>query len=200
MSDEVLKPPINNNSLAPKLGYINEKMFVKFNGSCLIKQDKFTSNKKIVNIYIVYDLDLNLNNFDATLENCLFGAIKLTKNSDMNKYNYSGYGIGFDSKGSFSHPTGSFGTNAIIFGADMSSSTYCNNRTNNILVFAKDFIQRINGTTIYFSATKARFIISLHCNGDNSYLFVNGKEMIKFKEKDSEIVYILFKKHFKRLF
>ena len=65
-------------------------MFVKFSGSCLIKQDKFKSNKKIVNIYTVYDLDSYLNNFDPTLENCLFGAMKLTKNSDMNKYNYSG--------------------------------------------------------------------------------------------------------------
>ena len=39
-----------------------------------------------------------------------------------------------------------------------------------------------------FSATKKRFSLSLHYNGDNSYLFVNGKEIIKFKAKDSEIV------------
>ena len=76
LSDEVLKPPINNNSLAPKLEYAGEKMFVKFDGSCLIKQDEFTFNKKAVNIYIAYD---------TTLENFLFGAIKITKNSDMNK-------------------------------------------------------------------------------------------------------------------
>ena len=61
MSDEVLKHPINNNSLAPKLEYVSEKMFVKFDGSCLIKQDEFTF-KKTENIYIVYDLDSNLNN------------------------------------------------------------------------------------------------------------------------------------------
>ena len=78
----------------------------------------------------------------------------------------------------------------------MSSSTHSNNRANNILVLGKDFIQGINGTTIYaekmysinFSATRARFILSLHYNGDNIYLFVNGKEMIKFKAKDSKIV------------
>ena len=42
--------------------------------------------------------------------------------------------------------------------------------------------------TINFSATGRIFCLSLHYNGDNSYLFVNGKEMIKFKAKDSEIV------------
>ena len=42
--------------------------------------------------------------------------------------------------------------------------------------------------SINFSATKKRFCLSLHYNGDNSYLFVNGKDIIKFKAKDSEIV------------
>ena len=191
MSDEVIKSPtINNNSLAPTLEYIDKNMFVKFNGSCLIKQNKLTFNKKIGNIYIVYDLDSDLNNFDPTVQKCLFGAINLTKYSDIDKCNYSGYGIGFDSRGTFSHPTGSFGQNFIIFGADMSSSTHA------ILVLGKDFIQEIDGATIYaekmylinFSATRSRFCLSLDYNGDNSYLFVNGTEIIKFKGKDSEIV------------
>ena len=42
--------------------------------------------------------------------------------------------------------------------------------------------------SVNLSATKARLCLSLHYNGDNSYLFVNGKEMIKFKAKDAEIV------------
>ena len=78
----------------------------------------------------------------------------------------------------------------------MSSSTRINNKTRNILVLGRDFIQGIDGTTIYaekkysvnFSETGARFCLSLHYNGDNSSLFVNGKEMIKFKARDSEIV------------
>ena len=79
----------------------------------------------------------------------MFGAVKLTKNSDIDKYQYSGYGLGFDSKGTFSHPDGtSFGQNVIIFGADMKSSVHANNRANNILVLGKDFTQGINGTTI----------------------------------------------------
>ena len=74
-------------------------------------------------------MNSNLNNFDPTLENCVFGTVKLTKNSDIDKYKCSGYGIGFDSKGTFSHPSGGFGQNVIIFGADMSLSVHANNRT-----------------------------------------------------------------------
>ena len=57
--------------------------------------------------------------------------------------------------------------------------------------------------SINFSAIEKRFPLSLHYNGNNSYLFVNGKEIIKSKAKNSEIVkdserLYLFKKHFKR--
>ena len=51
-------------------------------------------------------------------------------------------------------------------------------------------------TTIYaekiystnFTVTNKNFCLSLHYNGDSSYPFVNGKEVINFKAKDSEIV------------
>ena len=63
-------------------------MYVKFSESCL-KQDKITFNHgKTVNMYIVYDLKSNLDNFDPTLKNVLFGAIKQTKNSDIAEYEY----------------------------------------------------------------------------------------------------------------
>ena len=42
--------------------------------------------------------------------------------------------------------------------------------------------------SINFTVTKKRFCLCLHYNGANSYLFVNGKEIIKIKAKDSEIV------------
>ena len=51
--------------------------------------------EKTVNIYNVYDLKSSINNFDRTLQNYLFGADKLTKNSDIDKYEYAGYGVGF---------------------------------------------------------------------------------------------------------
>ena len=127
LSDEVIKPP--DNSLAPTLGYDSKRTFLKFNEGYL-KQYKITYNHgKILNIYIVYDSKSTLNyNDDFTLENCLFGAVKLTKNADVDKYKYFGYGIGFDGKGVFSHPIGSFGNNAINFGADMSSSVHNDNK------------------------------------------------------------------------
>ena len=41
-------------------------------------------------------------NTDFTLVNCLFGSVKLTKNTDADKYKYNGYGIGFDTRSEFS--------------------------------------------------------------------------------------------------
>ena len=110
-------------------------MRVKFTGSCL-KQPKFTyTHKTIVNIYIVYELGASTsNNTDPALKNCLFGAVTLTKNADIDKYGYSGYGIGFDRRSSFSFPGGGFGQNVLIFGADMSSSPHIDNKKKDILV------------------------------------------------------------------
>ena len=163
----------------------------------MLKQDNVTySNGPIINIYILYKLYGFVINSSATLENCLFGAVTLTNNADIDKYKCSGYGIGLDSKRTFTHPSGRDDRNVIIFGADMSSSIHANNKTRNILVLGKDLIQGIDGTTIYaekmystnFTAANKKFCLSLPYNGDNSYLFVNGKEIINFKAKDSEIV------------
>ena len=51
-------------------------------------------------IYAVYEIT-NFHDIDPTLTNALFGAVKLAKNADIDKYKYSGYGIGFDGKGFF---------------------------------------------------------------------------------------------------
>ena len=79
----------------------------------------------------------------------------MTKIADIDQYKYSGYAsdlfwvcIGFDRKGEFSFGSRGFGRNCIIFLADMSSSSHANNKKN-ILVLGKDFVQGINGTTIY---------------------------------------------------
>ena len=177
----------------PSLAYDNVRIKLKFVGA-LLKQDKIIySHGPIVNIYIVYRLNPSITS-DITLENCLFGAVKLTKNLKINTY--SGYGIAFDSKGSFSHPSGGYGKNVIICGADLNSTVHANNGANNILVLGKDFMQGTNGTKIYaekmystnFTVTNKKCCLSLHYNGDSSYVFVNGKEIINFKAKDSEIV------------
>ena len=80
MSDEIIKPAATSNyNLAPELSYFINKIKVKFNGSCL-KQDKITyTHGTIVNIYTIYKRSSNSNNFDVTLENCLFGAVKMLK-------------------------------------------------------------------------------------------------------------------------
>ena len=68
------------------------------------------------------------------LKNCLFEAVTLTKNADIDKYRYSGYGIGFDRRWSFSFPGGGYGQNVLIIGVDMSSSAYIDNKKKGILV------------------------------------------------------------------
>ena len=201
LSDEKINAPgtsISNDS-APILEYNDAKISLKFNGDSL-KQNKVTYNHGVVvNIYIVYKMASTSTSFsNYTLKNSLFGAVKVTKNSDINKYKYSGYGIVFGSKGSFLHADGTYGVNTIIFGTDLSSCRHANNKTNNILVLGKDFIQRINGTTIYteqmystnFTVTGKTFCLSLHYNGGNSYLFVNNKQIFKFKTKYLKLYHI----------
>ena len=70
---------------------------------------------------------------DPTLKNCLFGAVTLTKNADIDKYGYFGYGIGLDRRGSFSLPGGGYGQNISIFGVDMSFSAHIDNKKKDIL-------------------------------------------------------------------
>ena len=64
----------------------------------------------------------------------MFGPVKLTKNADIDKYKYSGYGIGFDSRGTFLYPSGIFGQNVIIFVANMSFSAHVDNKKRDILI------------------------------------------------------------------
>ena len=113
LSDENIEPPTrSDNILNPSLSYYSTKTRVKSDGNYL-KQDKTTFNHgKIFNIYIVYKINApSSNTNDPTLKNSLFGAVRLTKISDIDKYQYSGYGIGFDRRGTFSFPGGGFGQN-----------------------------------------------------------------------------------------
>ena len=190
-----LKSVANSNSV-PKLLIENSRFCVNFKGN-YVKQDKISYlHGSVVNIYIVYSLkNRTVNNPDFTVQNGLFGAIKITKNVNTSNYSYSGYGICFDRNSSFSIGNINKGKNVIIFGCDMSSSIHANNKANNIYALGKYFIQGINGTTIYaernykinFTASDKKFILSLHYNGDNSYSFVNGVQKLKFKTKNSEI-------------
>ena len=127
--NENFDPP--NTHFCPLIDFVGNKIKVKFNGSCLKQSNKISyTHGKIVNIYIVYEINKKDNTIisDPTLENCLFGAVTLTKNADIDKYGYSGYGIGFDRKGEFSFSGGGYGQNVLIFGVDMSFSIHIDNK------------------------------------------------------------------------
>ena len=80
------------------------------------------------NVFIVYELGASSSSSsDSTLKNCLFGAVTSTKNADIEKYGYSGFGIGFERRWSFTFPGRGFGQNVLIFGVDMSSSGHIDN-------------------------------------------------------------------------
>ena len=81
----------------------------------------------------------------------------------------------------------------LIFGADTSSSAHIDNKKKNKLVLGIGTTQglehRLTAEKMYsinFTVTNKKFCLSLHYNGANSYLFVNGTEIYKFKAKDSE--------------
>ena len=87
------------------------------------------------------------------------------------------------------------GKNVIIFEVGMSSSSRIDNKQNHLLILGKGFTQGLEHTltaeklySINSTKHNKKFCLSLHYNGANNYLFVNGTEIIKFKAKDSEIV------------
>ena len=165
----------------------------------------------VINIYIVYKLDPIASSRDTTftIQNALFGAMQILKNVDTSKYDYKGYGICFDKRSNFGHTITEGGRahttdarNVLIFGVDMSFSVHKTNRANHIYVMGTGFIQGIHDTTLYgeknfyrnFTDPGKKFIISLHYNGDDSYLFVNGRQELKFKSNNKrEIMFRKFK-------
>ena len=88
------------------------------------------------------------------------------------------------------------GQNVIIFGVDMNSSVHVDNKGKDMLILGKGPTQRLGEHSltaekmylINFSKDNIKFCLTLHYNGANSYLFVDGTEIIKFKAKVSEIL------------
>ena len=98
---------------------------------------------------------------------CLFGAVTLTKNVNIDSYGYSGYGIGFDRKGSFS--CGGYGQNVLILGVDMSFSAHIDSKKRDILVLRWGPTQGLEHTltaekmySIHFTERNKKFCLSLH--------------------------------------
>ena len=163
------------------------------------------NNNNAINIYCVYKLVPIASSRDTTftIQKALFEAMQITKNADTSKYDYKGYGICFDegtqfghtiTEGGFAHTANA--RNVLIFGADMSFSVQATNRANHIYVMGDRFAQSIHNTTIYagkmfyrnFTDPGKKFMLSLHYNDNNSYLFVNGREELKFKCKTDQLV------------
>ena len=177
----------------------NGRMSVRLEGA-YFKQMRLLrpNNDNIVNIYIVYLIDpiSNSRNTNYTVQNALFGGVKITKNvTDTSKHKHEGYGTCFDEGGTFSKGRINNGRNVLIFGVHENSLVHANNKANNNYVMGDLFVQGINDTTLYaekiysqsFTAVNKKFVLSLHYNGDDPYLFVNGKQELKFKAKDDQI-------------
>ena len=158
------------------------------------------NNNNVINIYCVYKLDPIASSRDTTftMQNALFGAMQITKNTDTSKYDYKGYGICFDERsefgntiteGGFAHTTDA--RNVLIFGAGMSFSVHKTNRANHIYVMGTSLTQGIHDTTLYaeknfyrnFTDPGKKCMLSLHYNGDDSYLFVNGRQELNLSVK-----------------
>ena len=99
----------------------------------------------------------------------MFGGVKLTKNAAPGKYSYSGYGIGFETRGQYSLPDGSIGKYVIIFEVDMSSSVHIDNKGKDILILGKGPTQGLNHTlsaetqySINFTRLGKIFCLNLH--------------------------------------
>ena len=192
LSAESIKPPTtSDNSLTPWLNYYGAKTKVKFNGRCLQQSKISYTHSTIVNTYIVYESGASgSHNNDPTFKDCLFGAVILTKNADIDKYKYSGCGNGFDRRSSFSSPSEGFGQNVIILGVDMSPSAHIDNKKKDILILGKGPTQGLEHTltaekmySINFAVTKNKFCLILHYNGANSYLFAMVQKVINLKQK-----------------
>ena len=178
----------------------NGRMSVRFEGAYFKHMRLLRpNNDNSVNIYIVYLIDpiSNSTNTDYTVQNALFGGIKITKDAtDTSKHKYEGYGICFGEGGMFSMGNINNDRNVLIFGVHENSVMHLNNKANNIFIMGDGIVQGINDTTLYpekiysqnFTAVNKKFALSLHYNGEDSYLFVNGKQELKFKAKDDQIV------------
>ena len=157
---------------------------LNFNWHCLINNN-ISIPKKVISVYIPdipnqWPRDLNT---DFSLGNYLFGSVRLTKNADLDQYKYSSYDIEFDSCLEFSFTDGSKG-----------KSVYIADKNKDILTLGEGPTQRLDDAILTAEAkypidfTQARdwFVLSLHYDGSNNFLFVNATKMHQFKARDSE--------------
>ena len=181
----------------PDINVNNDDVYVYLSGNHF-QQDIPSFNNDIINIYCVYKLDPISSSRDNTftVQNALFGSMQITKNADTSKYKYKGYGICFDEGGTFGIGNITNGRNVLIFGVHESSLVHANNKANNIFIMGEGSVQGINDMTLYaekiysqnFTQPNKKFVLSLHYNDNDSYLFINGKQELKFKAKPDQSI------------
>ena len=84
--------------------------------------------------------------------------------------------------------------NVITFGADMNSSAHLDNKGKDILIFGEGPTKGLDDTTliaeakyrISFTQSNRKFVLVLHYNESNSFLFANATKICQFKANDSE--------------
>ena len=163
------------------------------------------NNDNFINIYCVYEIQhiASSRNTTFTIQNALFGAMQITKNADNSKNNHKGYGICFHERSQFGHTITEGGRahttndrNVLTFGVDISFSVHATNRANNIYVMCDGLTEGIHDTTLYveknyyrnFTDPGKKFVLSLHYKSDDSYLFVTGRQELKFKCETDQLV------------
>ena len=147
----------------------DEKMYVYLKSSHFQENHILTTNNdhvindSVINIYIVYKLDPIATTRDTTtIQNALFGAMQITKNADITKYKYKGYGICFDGRKEFAHVRKranfndtTMARNVIIFGVDMSFSKHANNKKTIFTLWVKIMCKKL----MILQYTQKKYII-----------------------------------------
>ena len=130
----------------------------------------------------------------------MFGAVKLTKNADIDKYKYFRYGIEFDAHGSFSHPSGGNGKNVIIFGVNTSSSTKIDNKKKDILILGKGPTQGLGEHSlsaekmysINFTKVNTKFCLSLHYIEQTVTCLLMVQKFVNLQQKILKLFQIIY--------
>ena len=163
---------------------------MNFDGHCLIKKD-ISIPKKVINLYF-YTLGPRLRNLNKyfTLGNRFFRSEELTKNADLDKDNCTGYDIGFDSRSEYLFTDRSYGKKSLFL-----ELIWAHLRMGkDILILGEGPAQRLDDTTltaaakypINFTQSGKRFVLSLHNNGSNIFLFVDAVTVYQFKAKNQK--------------
>ena len=188
----------NTSNNTPKIVISNEQSGVRSSDGDYFQQEKVDYiRSNVINIYIVYKVTPRIITEDGIVHvNRLFGNLKIgnTKNTLHYRY-YDDIGVSFDARGGYGGTGLNELRNLIIYGVDMKNSSHATNKKHHIYILGKIFTQDYNMVQPYMqnmdyvkvngSKTNKKIILSVHYNGDNSYLFINGVEQFKFKAMNS---------------